>query len=90
MKEIDGTKYYFDQNGVLLSDYTDKNKLDTVAIKRNTWSQDNNGNIYYYDKNGIIVTNRFYEIDGNTYHFNSLGHLDIGAFFSKSTTIYRK
>lgn len=82
MKEIDGTKYYFDQNGVLLSDYTDKNKLDTVAIKRNTWSQDNNGNIYYYDKNGIIVTNRFYEIDGNTYHFNSLGHLDIGVFLA--------
>ena len=34
MKEIDGTKYYFDQNGVLLSNYTDENNLDTVAIKK--------------------------------------------------------
>lgn len=80
MKEIDGTKYYFDHNGVLLDNYTDENKLDTVAIKKNTWAQDKNGNRYYYDKNGFIVTNRFYEIDGNTYHFNSLGHLDIGVF----------
>lgn len=59
MKEIDGTKYYFDQNGVLLSNYTDENNLDTVAIKKNAWAQDNNGNWYYYDENGIIVTNRF-------------------------------
>ena len=82
MKEIGGTKYYFDHNGVLLDNYTDENKLDTVVIKKNTWAQDNNGNRYYYDENGIIVTNRFYDIDGNTYHFNSLGHLDIGVFLA--------
>lgn len=80
LQEIDGTKYYFDQNGVLVNKNSIGNKLDTVANKANTWFQDKYGNTYYYDENEIIVINCFYEIDGNTYHFNSLGRLDVGVF----------
>ncbi|WP_308586068.1 hypothetical protein [uncultured Holdemanella sp.] len=80
MKEIDGKKYYFDQNGIRTDEYKVESDISAANTKVNTWYQNDAGYTYYYDENGNYLKNCFYRIDGKKYHFNNSGWLEIGPF----------
>ena len=80
MKEIDGKKYYFDQNGIRTDEYKVESDISAADTKVNTWYQNDAGYTYYYDENGNYLKNCFYKIDGKKYHFNNSGWLEIGPF----------
>lgn len=78
---IDHCTYYFDENGVMASDFTKVagkwyyfGHADDGAMKKDTWRTVRNCT-YHFDENGVMASD-FVKIDGKWYYF---GHADDGA-----------
>ncbi|MBQ2205300.1 MAG: hypothetical protein II411_05350 [Lachnospiraceae bacterium] len=75
--EINGSKYYFDGNGYLLTDQwiNDEYLVDESGkLVTNYWHEEK-GKMYYLGPDGKYYRNDIYEIDGKEYLFDSDGSL---------------
>lgn len=90
-KEIDGSKYHFDQAGVLVKDgfsdgglyYYNRNGEQVSDYFYNNW-----GHMYYYGADGKRYTDQFYSNWGNTYYFGSDGALFQDQFYANWGNTY--
>ena len=98
LEEIDGSYYYFNELGKMVSSttfnynhkmyYADSNGV--VAMKKNTWTQTDNGNTIYYKENGSLVYNTTFTIDNKLYKFSYGGYLERGiiSVYDQGSTKY--
>ena len=87
LEEIDGSYYYFNDEGLMLSCqtfeydnhkyYADSNGV--VAMKKNTWVQTDNGQTIYYKEDGGLVYDTTFTIDNKLYKFSYDGYLERGT-----------
>ena len=87
LEEIDGSYYYFNNEGLMLSCqtfeydnhkyYADSNGV--VAMKKNTWVQTDNGQTIYYKEDGGLVYDTTFTIDNKLYKFSYDGYLERGT-----------
>ena len=89
LEEIEGSYYYFNEYGVMLSsqtfDYYNQkyyaNNDGVVVMKNNTWAQTDGGQTIYYKEDGSLVYNTTFTIDNKLYKFSYDGYLVRGTFF---------
>ena len=87
LKEIDGSYYYFNESGEMLSSRTFEynnhkyyaNSDGVVAMKKNTWAQTDDGQTIYYKEDGSLVYNTTFTIDNKLYKFSYDGYLECGS-----------
>ena len=87
LKEIDGSYYYFNESGEMLSSRTFEynnhkyyaNSDGVVAMKKNTWDQTDDGQTIYYKEDGSLVYNTTFTIDNKLYKFSYDGYLECGS-----------
>ena len=87
LEEIDGSYYYFDTEGEMLSSRTFEynnhkyyaNSDGVVAMKKNTWVQTDDGQTIYYKEDGSLVYNTTFTIDNKLYKFSYDGYLECGS-----------
>ena len=87
LEEIDGSYYYFNDEGLMLSCqtfeydnhkyYADSNGV--VAMKKNTWVQTDNGQTIYYKEDGGLAYDTTFTIDNKLYKFSYDGYLERGT-----------
>lgn len=89
--ELDGEKYYFNQNGYLVKNQNilfdgimynaDQNgKLTLIdTSKKNGWLQTEEN--WYYYQNGTMVKNSFCKINNKDYYFDEDGKMQTGIFW---------
>ena len=78
LKEIDGSYYYFNESGEMLSSRTFEynnhkyyaNSDGVVAMKKNTWAQTDDGQTIYYKEDGSLVYNTTFTIDNKPESYN--------------------
>ena len=87
LKEIDGSYYYFNESGEMLSSRTFEynnhkyyaNSDGVVAMKKNTWGKTDDGQTIYYKEDGSLVYNTTFTIDNKLYKFSYDGYLECGS-----------
>ena len=87
LEEINGSYYYFNNEGIMSSSQTfeyDNHKYyadgnGVVAMKKNTWAKTDNGQTIYYKEDGGLVYDTTFTIDNKLYKFSYDGYLERGT-----------
>ena len=91
LEEIDGSYYYFDSEGKMVSSqifyYSDNAKLyanddGVVAMNKNAWSKTDDGKVIYYMEDGTLAYGTSLTIDNKIYSFSYDGYLQYGAVYA--------
>lgn len=88
-KEIDGTWYYFNKDGILQTGWVYDNNIyytDKNGAMETGW-QKINGDTYYFDQYGHMATHKTL-IDDNWYFFSDDGQLQKGLYYYKNKEYY--
>ena len=91
LEEIDGSYYYFDSEGKMVSSqifyYSDNAKLyanddGVVTMNKNAWGKTDDGKIIYYMEDGTLAYGTSLTIDNKIYSFSYDGYLQYGAVYA--------
>ena len=91
LEEIDGSYYYFDSDGKMVSSrtfyYGDNAKLyanndGVVVMNKNAWGKTDDGKIIYYMEDGTLAFDTVLTIDNKLYSFSYDGYLQYGAVYT--------